>query len=512
MRERWRRGMKANSLCWGIIGIICLYASATIAAEAPLSAAKPGSPGLTKKQNLMRLDLEKCLDIAWKNNQRRPASRYSLEAAEAQHKQALSAYWPNFSVKSIYTQLDESPNFIFPARSIPTPGQTIVTPFGPINVPPSSANVPAQNVKLMDKHNLLTTTSVSYPLFTGGLRVAKVKQAKSGIEAAKQEVRRTDLQVAYDTRRMFYGLVLAKQLHQIGQDTLDRLAVTLELTENLYKRGSGKVKKTDYLRNKIAVEGVRTLVAQLKSNMELAKAALVNTMGLEWATPIDVSMTEIPYKAFRFHLDELVTTSYRFNPDWAKLRAGLEAAEAKIMEARSGHFPKIMVTGSFNNIANSYNEGLVTPNNKSTWALGLMVELPLFEGLLTYHKIREARANLNKLERDKALLKEGIALQVKDLFLKLKQTQEQYKAAKEAAQAAEENRDLNERAYQNELVETKDVIESQITESFLKATFHKVVYDHAEVHAHLSYAVGTEVSKMLHLNGESRNSSGKKSK
>jgi outer membrane protein TolC len=103
-------------------------------------------------------------------------------------------------------------------------------------------------------------------------------------------------------------------------------------------------------------------------------------------------------------------------------------------------------------------------------------------------------------------------MSVKDLFLKLQQAQEQYKAAKDAAQAAEENRDLNERAYQSELVETKDVIEAQITESLLKAQFHKVVYDHAEVYAHLSYVVGTEISKMLHLNGEPQKSLENKSK
>jgi len=226
--------IKGNSLGWGIIGAICLYASVTMAAEVPQGAAKPAGPVLSEKQDLLGLDLNKCLDIAWKNNQRRPASQYSLDAAEAQHKQSLSAYWPNFSVKSIYTQLDESPNFIFPAKSIAVPGQSIATPVGPITVPPSSVNVPAQDVKLLDKHNLLTSAVVSYPLFTGGMRSAKVKQAKSGIEAAKQEVRRTDLQVAYDTRRMFYGVVLAKQLYRIWQDTVDRLAVTLELTENLY--------------------------------------------------------------------------------------------------------------------------------------------------------------------------------------------------------------------------------------------------------------------------------------
>jgi outer membrane protein len=349
----------------------------------------------------------------------------------------------------------------------------------------------------MDRRLLTSCLSVDFPLFTGGLRYAKVKQAKYGVEAARQDVRRTDLQVVYDVHRMYYGVLLARQLHQIGKDALARLEVTLELTERLYQHGSGKVKKTDYLRNKSTVEGIRTMVAGLASNEQLALAALLNTLGLEWDTKLEVKEEDIPYQPYRAHLEEMVTQAYQFNPDWNKLKAGLGAAEAKIMEARSGYLPKVLLTGSLVHLDNSYNQGIVTPDNKDNWTVGFMMELPIFQGFLTRNRAKEAKANLRKMEEQKILLRQGIALQIKDVLYKLKQTQDQFKSAREAEQAATDNRDLNERACQSELVETKDVIEAQIMESLWQTQFQKVLYDHVETRAKLNFLVGKELNKFL---------------
>jgi outer membrane protein TolC len=407
--------------------------------------------------------------------------------------------------------LDDDPNFIFPAKTIPIPSQAITIPANafmpgfppapvPLQTPAGSVQVPEQDIKLMDKRNLITSLKMDLPLFTGGLRLAKLKQAKCGIKVANEEVRRTDLQVMYGVHRMYYGVVLAQQLHQIGRDALARLEVTLELTENLYKKGSGRVKKTDYLRNKSTVEGVRTLVASLKSRERLARAALLNTMGLDWDTKIEVTESVLPYQPYRANLAELIGQAYRFNPDWAKLKAGLKAAQAKIMEARSGFFPKIMLTGTLNHIENRFDKGIVTPRNRDNYCVGIMFELPLFRGFLTLNKTKEARAKFNKMEAEQILLRKGIALRVKDIFHKLNKTKEQYQASKEAMEAATENRELNERAYQAELVETKDVLEAQIMESLMQAQHQKVLYDHLETKAGLNFVVGQEVIKFLDKN------------
>jgi outer membrane protein TolC len=129
--------------------------------------------------------------------------------------------------------------------------------------------------------------------------------------------------------------------------------------------------------------------------------------------------------------------------------------------------------------------------------VGIALELPIFSGFLTQHKIKAARAHLEKIKEEKVLLREGIALQVKDSSLRLMRAQQQQNAAKEAMLAATENRELNERAYQNELVETKDVLEAQLMESSMEAEYHKILYDHIEAQAQLELIVGTEVNKVI---------------
>jgi outer membrane protein len=480
-------------------------------AQGPTSGLVPGTTAAeSKSPQIIQVDLQRCLDLAMENNHRRPASQAALEAAEAQHRQALSSFWPQVNARSAFTALKNNPNFVFPAETIPVPGQSVTIPanaFGPgfppapipLNTPAGRFVVPQQDVKLMDRRLLTSSLNVEYPLFTGGLRYSKAQQAKYGVAAARQDTRRTDLQVVYDVHRMYHGFLLARRLHQIGKDALARLEVTLELTERLFQHGSGKVKKTDYLRSKSTVEGVRTMVAGLASNEQLALAALLNTIGLEWDTKLEVKEGDIPYQPYRAHLEEMITQSYQFNPDWNKLKAGLGAAEAKVLEARSGHLPKVLLTGSLVHLDNSYNQGIVTPNNKDNWTVGVLMEVPIFQGLLAYNRVKEAKANLRKMEEEKILLREGIALQIKDVIYKLKQTQDQFKSAREAMQAATENRELNERAYQSELVETKDVIEAQIMESLWQAQFHKVLYDHVETRANLNFLVGKEVNKFLEI-------------
>lgn len=456
----------------------------------PAHAADPASGTSTAPEAGPRytaLTLADCIAIALDNNHARSASRYSMEIAEAQHQQALSGHWPQVGLKAAYTVMDGEPNFIFPARTFSSSVMGM-----PVNV-----DVPEQNVKLMDRKNFVATLNATLPLYTGGQVSALVRQAEQGMRAAREEARRTDLQIIYDTTRYYQGALLARQLLQVGRDTLSRMEVTLELTENLYTKGSGRVKKTDYLRNKTVVEAIRSTVTALEANENLAKAALTNSMGVPWDTPIGLADGELPFNAVPIAVNELVGGTYRFNPDWARMEAGLEAAAAKIDEAHSGHLPKIALTGSLNRIVNSYDQGIVTRSNRESWTVGIGMELPLFNGLRTSAEVREARARLARLKEQQVLLKEGLALQVKHLALQLQRAQDQKTATEAAAAAAEENRSLNERAYQEELVETKDVIEAQLMESLMKAQHLKTLYDHLEAKANLNFVVGKEVEQLM---------------
>jgi len=63
--------------------------------------------------------------------------------------------------------------------------------------------------------------------------------------------------------------------------------------------------------------------------------------------------------------------------------------------------------------------------------------------------------------------------------------------------AARDNRDLNTRAYQNELVDTEKVIRAQLLEALMTAQHYKARYDHISILSQLSVVVGTEVREQL---------------
>jgi outer membrane protein TolC len=478
----------------------------------------------TRPGPVREMTLSECLNLAMEGSHRRPASRFAVAMAEAQHRQALGGYWPQIGLKGGYQRMDEAPNFLFPAAQMGIPPQKLNIPAGtamvtipagvlgpnpiqlPVNTPAQTFNVPgqmfdipAQDIKLMDPDSVFAALNATWLLYDGGMRKGYRQQARGLVDIMKEEARRTDLEIVDSVKRYYYGSVLARQLRRVGLDTLARMEATLNLTETMYKEGSGKVKKTDFLDNKVMVESLRAMVAQLEKNELMAQAALANTMGLRWDESVRPADKELPFSPYQEPLDLLVANAYQFNPDWGKVEAGIRAAEGAVRTSRSEYFPKLAVTGELHKWWNEYGAGMATDNNKEGWTVGVGVEIPLFTGFSTRAKVAEGRARVAKIKEEQFLLKEGLGLQIKDIFLGLDAAQKSHQATLDAMKAAEENRDLNTRAYQNELVETEKVIRAQLMEALMSAQHYKTRYDHLALQSHLNLLVGTEVLRRLEV-------------
>ena len=492
----------------------------------PFQAAE--QPGIADSSGGVQvLALPHCLETALRNSHRRPASQFSLLMAEAQHRQALAGYWPQVTAKGGLERLSDPLNFVFPASTMQIPAQSVSVPGGtmvvtipanafapgfpsssiqmPVNFPGQTFHtaaqnfaIPEQNVKVLDQNLVLGSLNMNWLLWDGGMRKGYREQSAGLVDAMRQEARRTDLEIVDSVKRMYWGAVLARQLLQLGNDTLARMEATLQLTEGMYQGGAGKVTKADYLDNQVMVETVRALVAALEKNAAMSQAALANTMGLAWNASVQPSDLEIPFDAAAPDLDRMVGLSYQFNPDWGKLEAGIRAVEGAVSTARSSYYPKVALTGELHSWWNGgYGGGIATGQNMRGWSVGLGLEIPLFNGFLTRNQVGEALARLNQLKETRFLLREGLGLQIKDLVLGLDAAVKSTRATGRAMQAARDNRDLNERAYQNELVETEKVIRAQLMEALMSAQHYKSRYDYAATLSQLSLTVGTEVGEKL---------------
>jgi len=96
------------------------------------------------------------------------------------------------------------------------------------------------------------------------------------------------------------------------------------------------------------------------------------------------------------------------------------AAEGAVITAKSEYYPKLALTGELHGWWNGgFKEGMATPQNRAGWIAGFGIEIPLLNGFLTRDKVTEARARVSQLKETRILMREGLGLQIKDLFLGL---------------------------------------------------------------------------------------------
>lgn len=496
------------------VSALILSAAITRAGVPPPPVNAPADP----------LPLVRCIEIALKQSRLHPASQFAVDLAEAQHRQALSGYWPQVKATAGYQRLDEPMNFLFPASNFAIPAQTIRTPASsmvvtvpanafapgfppqsiqmPVAVPEQSLStpaqqfgVPAQDIRVLDRNVAAGSVDMKWLLYDGGMRSGLRQQTTANINIQKQEVRRTDLEIVETVKRYYWGAVLGSQLHTLGKDALIRMEATLRLTEGMYKNGGGKVTKADYLDNLVIVESLRAMIATLEKNEKMAQAALANALGYSWSSSVRPADTSLPVPGPLPVLDALVGESYKFNPDWAKLESALVAAEGSLKTAKSAYQPKLALTGEIRRWWNSGpNSGAYTQQNRAGWTAGFGVEIPIFNGFLTQAKINEVRAQMAQWKEKQFLLREGLGLQIRDVVLGLEAAVKADAATALASKSAEENRELNTRAYESELVETDKVIRAQLMESLMTAQHYLARYQITTLDARLSLLVGKELA------------------
>ncbi len=457
-----------------------------------LAWAAAGSPA---RAETLRLDRNACLQTALENNRLRKISASDIRIAEAMVQQAKSAYWPSISASGMAGLMDDPLLFTYPASSLTTPNlslpaNALFVGSPAMTLPGQTVEIPEQSIELMDREVLMGSINLSYPLYTGGIRKSINRQAAYGVEAAREGLRRSELEVTRDIDKAYYGAVVARELVNISGETLERMEATLSLTKRLYETGSGTVKKTDYLRNQSVVEVIRATQARMTARQAKADAALAVLMGLDYGTRVEPTETRLPETQIEPSAAALVALALEANPDLARVRLGIAAAQAKVQIARGGYKPKIGLMAKYTHIENDLDTGIMNAQNTDFAAVGIGVEIPLFTGFRTKHEIMEARLELEKMELQEAALAEGLAMQIEHAYADYESARSRVTSTAAGLKAASENRDLNVRAYQEELVETADVIEAQIMEAILEASHQKTLYERLEAQANLAFLAG----------------------
>ncbi|MEM3373416.1 MAG: TolC family protein [Candidatus Anstonellales archaeon] len=420
-----------------------------------------------QSNNYKNLTLEDCIRLALERNKQKEISLQAIKKSEAQLKQAKSAKYPQLEFASFAFLNDENFTFVQPPLKIELPPINM----GTFSLPFSSIEIPPQKFSVAENKSILSDFSFVYPLYSGGKINSVIEQAKLGLSIAQKDLELTESEIKYNVKKTFYSVLMAQKVNNIFNDALIRFETTYKLTETLYNAGSENVNKLDYLKIKMAYETFKGLNETISSNLITALSALKFLIGIEQNDELTIVPEANQYdsSAVEKYLEsELLNES---NINMQKINNAIKVFEYKIREAKSDYYPSIALIGSYKRMDNSYKYGFSTKENQNIFSIGIGMKWSLFSGFRTDGKVEEIEAELFQLQNKKLYLNEGLNLQKEKLLNELKAAYIQVESAKKAMETASEYRELQLKAYMNDMGSVSDFIEAQLYESFLSAQY-----------------------------------------
>ncbi len=453
------------------------------------------------KTKVLKLDLSACIKIALENYQGMKKVGYEVEIAKSNVKEAMSYYWPSLSLQGAYNFLDDDrigkssvPLALKNAMADSTayfqlqedinagkllgygisseadPDTIIANPLYTElwNTYKSSAFDAVPNYfesGLLGDRNFIGKVGLKQPIFTWGKIRNRHKQAKLNLDIARSKEKGTARDVVYGVTFAYYGMVLGKELIKLGEETKVRFEVLRDLTEKLYKKGSGKITKLDHLTVKVYLAEITRQLLEVEGSYKLAEAVLKNQMGLAWNTPIEIADEHLSYVSQKVNLEDNIKIAIENNSDCEQIEKALKATEIELSIAKRSGWPTFSILGDYTYIKD--NEDFLNPP-ENQWQFGFVASMPFFEGFKSTAEVKKAKENLAKIQSEEVLLKEAITSQVKQVLINIDTCLRQINLLEDAVKEAEERRELARKSYKLELVDTYDVIDAQILEATTK--------------------------------------------
>ncbi len=444
------------------------------------------------------LSLNDAISIALKNNVEQRISLQAAAIAESQYQEAVSAHWPTISFQGSLTRMDEDPTFSFPGSSVSI--ASLAAPlngalFGGAPVIPSTIDSGAQKVKLMDRDTATATLQMMVPIYTGGKITSIVNQAKLGKQIAQEEYHRSTLQVVRDVKRYYYAVQLTHQLSTLAHDTVESLQTTRDLTKTIYEGGAGSINKLDYLKTEMAVNYAKSLETEFVTKEKSATAALVHAMGVPWNSEIHIAESAFPKTAHQPTLDTLVSQAQQFNPQMGMIKLAVKVADERVNEAKSAYYPQVAFTGNVRHIENSYDGGVVNDDNRNSWTIGVVMSMPIFDFGKTSNHINTAKLQRNQMAETQILVEQGLAAQIKNLFIGLDTASQQILLSEKTVNFSRDYERLTQQAYQIGASKPEDMIQASIYNAVVEGSYLRAQHDGAYSMAEIEYFIGTQLNQ-----------------
>jgi outer membrane protein TolC len=443
-----------------VLPFVLMGPSLARSADSPTPVQQPPTqPTGTVDPNVLTLD--EAVLTALANHPNLKAARERIGAQEAVVGQQMAAYFPTLTLNNQY-RTSQSQD--------------------------AASNNPASET-------FISQGIFNYMIYDFGKREGAVEAARETLNATGHNYKTTVDGVILGAKQSYYVVLGSQAIVKVREETVKNRELLVKQARGFYEVGTRA--KIDVARAEANLYTAQADLIQAQNTVKVSWVTLKNALGLrelpERPLVEEAIMTTIP-----FTLEQARELAYVNRPELKSFEAQRKAQDQNIAVARRGHLPDLNFDAAYGRRHESDevqrfaagNRHLNTFPLQPAWAVGLVLNIPIFDGLRTTYRVQETLSNYHVIRAQEEAQRQQVALDVESAYLRLVELQERIKANEAAANAAKENLDLANGRYQVGVGSIIEVTDAQTLHTEAQTTYVRALYEYKIADAQLARAIG----------------------
>lgn len=370
----------------------------------------------------IELTLNDALKLAISNNKELKIQQLNMQKAESMVNEARGNTFPSLDFTASFYHYIQKPIFFFPDFQAMLTNTTYGILFKEKLLPEDDSRfLPMGLIRqsfVLD-NQFETKLQLTQVLFNSAV-FRGISASKIYLEISKLSYQSTLSNVIANAKKVFYGIILAKNVFQIYMESLQNARENLDLIKSLHFQGL--VSDFDLMQAEVQVENLIPVVQNLENLYDNS----INTLKLLLDVPMEDTLSivgSLEYLDYSLPSSaELIQQGIENNLDVRILEFKSLVDKETVEFYRSENYPSIVAFGNYSFAGQANN---LKFNTYSQSVVGLQLNLNLFNGLQTSNRIQKATIGHQQTEEQLHQLKSYVAKTIQEKLNEFKKAKSQ---------------------------------------------------------------------------------------
>jgi outer membrane protein TolC len=413
------------------------------------------------------------------------AEQATIDEAEYKREAARSLYLPQVDFSAAYLHLDDDVELgaedILDSMSAGTQVKQILSSLAASMGLSLDSLASGLTSVISDQEVLTASLNVLWPLYTGGRITAAQDIAAAAVAEAKQQrsLKRSDL--FEDLCKRYFGVALARQIVDTRMEVEESLHLHLDHSRLMVE--NGQIAEVERLQAEASYDRARVDREKSEKDLRIAETALLSMLQekgvAEPTSPLFISH-QLP------SVDTFIDQTLAGYPGLAVLDAKQEMAAGLGRVEKGKYYPEVALVGHYS----LYEDDSLAMELTPDWFVGLTVSVHLLDRSGRGDKMQAARSLERRVEMLRRQAREDLALLVEKTYREAEQAIAEHDGLASSLRLAEKTVELREKAFNQGLATSLDVIDSRLYVAGVKSQ-----------RSYAAYTYVTRLARLLAISG-----------